>query len=183
MSDDTIHGEDFHDSWWSQDECAQRGLPPEEDLPQDGAYEATTDAVIERFAAAERRAIARQREEVGRLEASRQRFFQQVRDRNTPVTPRRLCALLTPVLTSDNPRAGLLAREALELIARSVVSYGPASSAHMRPLFSRLSCGHRETEGVDRDHFRAALKLATRLYNPAIASDASHELGERGGLS
>ena len=181
MSDDTIDGEDFHDAWWSQDECAQRGLPPDEDLPQDGAYEATTDAVIEHFAASERRAMARQREEVRRLEARRQQFFQQVRDRNAPVTPRRLCALLTPVLTSDNPRAVLLASDALELLARTAVSHGPARSAHMRAFFSRLSCGYDETEGVDRDQFRAARTLAMRLYNPAKASDAFREPGERGG--
>ena len=183
MSDDTMHADDFPESWWSQDECAQRGLPPEEDLPQEGAYGTNAIELIERVAESQRLALARQRDEVRRLEARRQRFFQQVQDRNTPVTPRRLCALLTPVLTSDNPGAVLLASDALALIARTVVSRGPAKSAHVRALFSRLSCGHYETEGVDRDHVRAAFTLARRLYNPALGSDAVQEPGERGGLS
>lgn len=171
MSNDTTRADDdCPESFWSQDECAQRGLPPEEDLPQDGAYGALSETLVERFAESERRAFSRQREEVRILEAKRRQFFQRVRDRNTPVTSRRLCALLTPVLTSDNPRAVLLASDALALIARAAVSNEPEQSAHLRALFTCLSCAPFETEGVDRDQLRAVCMLARRLFAPAIPS-------------
>lgn len=156
------------DSWWFQDENAQRGFPPEEDLPQDGAYDGAPEELIERFAEAERRAIALKRETVRRIEAERRAFLKRVRDRNTPATVQAVCALLRPVLSSDNARAVRLASESLTLIARIAVAPTAEKPADVRTLYTILANAPYETDGYDRDQLRGACELARRLYAPTL---------------
>ncbi|HEY0995617.1 MAG TPA: hypothetical protein VGD77_06485 [Gemmatimonadaceae bacterium] len=155
------------------DELMQRGLPPIEDLPQDGAYsEDPPEEVVERFADAYRAALTKQREEQKRFEERKRRFEAGIRNRAVPATPRRLSVMLERVLASEDHKAVDLAARALALCAFLAVAAGNERLEFLRRILLVLSSAPYQTKGFDRDHLRYASILARRMHQEALGERA-----------
>lgn len=169
---------------WNQDENALRGLPPEEDLPQEGAFDdsAMPDEVLARYAKAYELAIARERASFEHVERRRQAFLSAVRDRARPATPTRICEVLQRVLTSENARALEIANDTLRLMARIAVTEGQEQLPLVRAALSRLSSAPYQTTGYDRLTLEGAATLMRRCYFPreAEGDQASTRSGKEG---
>ncbi|MHB1071735.1 MAG: hypothetical protein ACYC3Q_02820 [Gemmatimonadaceae bacterium] len=151
---------------WDQDENAQSGIPPEEELPQEGAFDGDLmpEDVLARHADAYRYAVERQRQEHARVETQRRAFLAAVRDRANPPTPRRLCEVLQRVLSSDNASAREIAADALRLVAQISIATGKDRASLVRALLTRLRCAPYHTIAYDRMTLQGAAALARQCY-------------------
>lgn len=165
MSRSDIPFDGVPDSWWSQDENFQRGLPSPEDCPQEGAFdEGVPEEIIERFAQAQRAADERQRAEERIHEQRRKQILALIRDRNRPPSWRLISSYLERVMRSEDARAVAVARSAGEQLARVVSTTGDARLPHVQALLARLANAPYESSGIDRELLEAARHASRMLF-------------------